>query len=524
MKKFYFIPFLFLFFCVHILKSQCCYGDEFTKNCTDCDRNNYHQSQTFMRTRPVSHNVAGEQSLWHDFLYNKKENGASFQITTYFQQSIKSFKTAWYFTFGNKVELQVRGDDDPDVNFRDIRAEWVGLPSNFRGTMSLNPEQRQLACVLTYNQDLKAYLSHECFKRFWLEVSLPIVAVENHMNICQYDVQNQAETGVRDIISAFNQCNWKYQKINGKKSRLNLAPIRVRFGSAFMANDNDQIAYYTALFLPTGTQDENKYLFEPVAGYNGHLGFGTGVNFQFALNRQEDRCYDFCFFLNLETIFLIRHWHCRTFDLKCAPYSDDCPSCRRYCSPCDYQPRPWSRYMLFNCKGGIPDQNVPGVNILTRRVKVRPYNVIDLSMGFRLKSERYELEVGYNIWGHGTERIECIKKLDRQWGIAGEKQEGDQFARSASLSTICHRKATEAEKLPEDDPDYTFIPICESDFDLDSAAAQSALNHILHVAGGIEHKGECVDGFFGLGAYYDYAQKNGALKAWGFWAKVGGSF
>jgi len=524
MKKFYLIPFLFLFVCTHIFSRQCSYGDNFTRRCTDCDRNNYHESQTFMMTRPVSHNVAAEQSLWHDFLYNKKEKGGSFQVMTYYQQSIQDSETIRYFTFGCKVALKARGDNDPDAKFRDIRAEWVGLPSDFRGTMSINPEQRQFACVITYNQDLKKYVDYDFLKRFWLEVSLPIVAVENHMNVCQYDVFNKSDQYPQDLISAFNQCEWKYQKINGKMSRLNLAPIRIRFGGAFMADGNNQIASYSAFLLPTGQEDCNHYLFEPTAGYNGHLGYGTGVNFQFVLNRDNDQSYDFCFFLNLEGVFLIRNWHCRTFDLKCLPYKENCPSCRQYCSPCEYQPRPWSRYLQLNCKGGIPEQNIPGVNILTRRVKVRPYNVIDLSMGFRLKSERYEFEVGYNIWGHGSERIECIEKFKHQWGIAGAKQDGDQFARSASLSTICQRKATSAEELPEDDPDYAFIPICESDLDLDSAASQGALNHIVHAAGGVEYKGDCVDAFFGFGAYYDYAQKNSALKTWGVWAKLGGSF
>ena len=477
-----------------------------------------------MMTRPVTHNIAGEQSLWHDFLYGKKDGGGSFQVMTYYQQSIQDPETIRYFTFGHKLALKVRGDADSDAKFRDIRAEWLGLPSDFRGTMSINPEQRQFACLVTYNQDLKKYLEYDFLKRFWIEVSLPIVAVENHMNFCQYDVFTDSDLFPNDLISAFNQCRWEYQKINGKKSKLNLAPIRIRFGGAFMDDGNNQIVSYSAIFLPTGQEDYNNYLFEPLTDYNGHIGYGSGVNFQFVLNRENDNIYDVCFFLNLEAIFLIRNWHCRTFDLKCLPFKDNCPSCRDYCSPCEYQPRPWSRYLQFNCEGGIPEQNIPGVNILTRRVKVRPYSVFDFSTGFRLKSERWEFEIGYNIWGHGSERIECIKKFRNRWGIAGQKQEGDQFARSASLSTICQQRATDEELLPQDNENYRFIPICESDLDLDSAASQGALNHKIHIAGGVEYKGDCVDSFFGLGAYYDYAQKNSALKTWGVWGKLGGSF
>lgn len=152
--------------------------------------------------------------------------------------------------------------------------------------------------------------------------------------------------------------------------------------------------------------------------------------------------------------------------------------------------------------------------------------MVEFSTGFRLKSERFEGEIGYCIWGHGAERIECIEKFRKQWGIAGKSKEGDKFARSASLSTICCQAATDAENrvFGSDDGDPIFIPICESDLDLDSAACPGALNHIVHCAGGFIHEGESVDALVGLGIFYEIPQKNSALKTWGLWVKFGGSF
>ncbi|MFC1843113.1 hypothetical protein ACFLYU_05650 [Candidatus Dependentiae bacterium] len=521
MRKSYLVLFILFFVSSSLFGAQCCHGDEFIEQCSDCNENNFYVSRTFMMTRPVSHNVRAEQSLWHDFLYSKRDKGGSFQITTFYQQSIKNPKTAKYFTFNYKTLLKVLGDDNHDSCFRDVRAEWLGLPSDFRGAFSIDPEQKQFACVLAYNQDLKSFVDYDFLKRFWLEISLPIAVVENNMNLCQCDIFNKSESFPRDIKEAFNNSDWRFARINGKISCLNLAPLRIRFGGAFMDDGNNQIVSYTGILLPTGREDCNKYLFEPVSDYNGHLGFGTGVNFQFVLNRDNDSCYDICFFLNLEALFLIRRWHCRTFDLKCMPTSGDCPSCNVTCAPCELQRRPWSRYLLFNTRNGVPDQNIPGVNVLTRKVKVRPYSMFDFSFGFRIKSERFELELGYGIWGHGTERIECIEKFKKQWGIAGIKQEGDTFARSASLSTIGQRIATDAEN-DADDP--TFISICATDLDLDSAASQGALNHIINIAGGFENKGDAVDVFFGVGAYYEGPQKNSALETWGLWLKFGGSF
>jgi len=268
-------------------------------------------------------------------------------------------------------------------------------------------------------------------------------------------------------------------------------------------DDNNQVASFTSILIPTDGKAEGKYLFEPLVGYNGHLGIGAGANFQFGLNKSREN-FDLCFFLNLEALFLIRNMQKRTFDLKC---------------------KPWSRYLLFKHADGHIHDIYPGVNVLTQFVKVRPYNMVDLSMGFRFKTEHTELEVGYNIWGHGEEKIECLQKFTKCWGIAGLQQEGDTKPRSASLSTICSREATAAEKTEDQaSSEFKFIPIDECDLDKDSAASQGALNHRVHVAFGYEGPGDKVNGFVGLGGYYEIPQKNSALKNYGFWFKLGGSF
>jgi len=538
----------------NIFGDNCCYGDEFV-DCYECEGGDFFTSKSYMMTRPVTHNVIADQSLWHDFVLSKKGcHGGAFQIITYYQKSICSEKTTKYFFPQFKCSLKVLGDDQAlDANGfckegRDIRAEWLGLPSDFRGRFTINPEQRQAGVVFEYNQDLKRFSDSDLFKRFWVSIAVPLVVVENSLNVCQYDIANpyQGNDGPSDIVQALCQPCWEYSKIGGKFSRFNAAPIRIKFGSAFLDNGNDQLVYYSTLFIPAGQQDENRYLFEPVVGYNGHFGFGTGVNFQFVLNRKSE-FIDVCFFLNLEGVFLTRNWHRRTFDLKgrCCNYFNRCcytdpevpcaeddtvrscflDGCGCCCyskgTCCENRRRNWSRYLLFTQKGAIPGMTVPGVNILTKRVKVRPYNMVDFSMGWRVKSERYEFELGYNIWGHGEERIECIKRFDREWGIAGKVQDGDLMARSASLSTISECRALEKEKCPDD---FVFITIRESDLDLNSAASQGALNHTIHAAGGFEYIGCKLAVFFGAGAYYEFPQKNSALKTWGMWFKLGGSF
>jgi len=519
MKKYYLILFVFVLIPRFSFCYTCCYGDEFVDH-LKCDRGNEFTSRTFMLTRPVSQSLAADQSLWHDFIYDKHDHKdslqSSFQLIGFYQGSICREETTKYFLFDFKSCLRVLGDQKAiDDNgrlkgFRDIRAEWLGLPSDFQGAFTVDPKQKQMGVVIEFNQNLKKFSDSDLFKRFWFSAIFPLVYVQNNMNLCQFDVFNQGQDCPKDIVEAFRQCDWRFSKIGGKQSRFSVTPIEIKFGGAYLSDGNNQIVQYSTILIPIGEEDENRYLFEPTVGYNGHLGYGTGVNFQFVLNRDND-FYDFCFFLNLEGVFLIRNRHYRTFDLK------------GKCTPCGRGKNPWSRYLLFNKKDGPPNLKVPGVNVLTKYVRVRPYNMVDFSIGWRVKGDNFELELGYNIWGHGAERIECIKKFKDEWGIAGVSQPGDDFARSASLSTIGELKATPEEDLPADE-DPVFVSICASDLDLDSAASQGALNHKFHFAGGFERKGESVDSFFGGGLYYEIPQKNSALKNWGIWVKMGGSF
>ncbi len=52
--------------------------------------------------------------------------------------------------------MLVSGDDNSnDQYIRDIRAEWLQLPANFKGTMSIVPYQRQEGVILEYHHDVE---------------------------------------------------------------------------------------------------------------------------------------------------------------------------------------------------------------------------------------------------------------------------------------------------------------------------------------------------------------------------------
>ncbi len=444
--------------------------------------------RSFMFTRPAYYHLSMREHLWHDIVYNKKgEQLGGFQLTTFFQRSIAQDKIARYFLINGKNELLVSGDLNlQDKDIRDIRAEWLNLPETFRGKFSMSPHQQQFGFTLEYNQDLKKWLDVKFLRDWCLGFIVPIVIVDNDLRLIQTTVTNKG-TNPADIIEAFKQKEWKFSRIEGNRTRLGVAEIKIILGSSYMSENHFQVGYYSTLVIPTGKKQDPKFLFDPVVGNNQHFGIGGAVNFQILLNRDPSR-FAFCFFLNLESILLIRNKQFRTFDLK---------------------GKSWSRFMLFNKKGEAPNENIPGVNLLTRKAVVKPFNIVDFTTGLRIKNENIEFEVGYNIWGHGDERVRLRNPIKEIFGIAGTAAD-----KTASKSSISKRA----------DDDEEFVKITECDFDANSAQSGSAFNHKVHISGGVKHIGTKMDGFIGAGWFVDIPRKNSPLRLWGVWVKLGSTF
>ncbi len=196
--------------------------------------------RSFMIVRPASYNLAMDQHLWHNFVYSKEGPAyGGFQLVPFYQDSRKKSKTTRYFLFDGKNELLIAGDaNNNDVLQRDIRAEWVGLPTDFRGKLSLCPSQKQIGFTFMYNQDLKPITDMAFLQDWSIGIEVPIIAVENNINLQQCDMRT---TGTElntqnNISSAFNQAAWKYAKIPNK-SQTSARPekVKITLGRAMMS-------------------------------------------------------------------------------------------------------------------------------------------------------------------------------------------------------------------------------------------------------------------------------------------------
>ncbi len=465
-----------------------------------------YSSRSFMFTRPAAHNLAEEWAIWH--YYQRMKNGpvkACAQVIPFYQSTTSVFcetddEAARYFLPNCKTKLLVTGDAVPPVlTLRDVRAEWLGINNpNFSGTLSLAPQQKQYGAIFEYQQDLAAFTDLKFFEPFWFSVMLPFVVVKNDAALRQSNVLNpNFNGGPTDIIEAFNQGPWRFSHISpAERRRSGLAEFKAKLGVTFATRRDAEVIMYTLVSIPTGGKQCAVNFFDPFLGNNSHFTYGTGVAFQVPFSAEWDE-KQFFFFAEAEHLYMFGNDQLRTFDLK---------------------GKPWSRFLLFNSADGL-QTNIPGVNILTRQVHARPDSFVDFVTGFRSRwNNALEVELGYNLWAHGNERIElrhtrcseCNEEISFEaYGIAGTEA-----GTSASESNIAFRAPNDA----------SFVPLNLSVIDVDSAAAGAAITHKIHGAIGYGYSGESFAGFIAFGGFYEGIQNDAALQQWGVWGKIGATF
>ena len=267
---------------------------------------------------------------------------------------------------------------------------------------------------------------------------------------------------------------------NCSRKKVGFAECRLIAGATYKTCHDFLFAYTGTFSIPMSTRACPDYLFTPTLGGNGHCEVGIELNIELPLNCPES--YNKCLlFFNVQDHFYLPRHQWRTLDL--------------------YK-KQWSRYLLLRKENS--ETTIPAVNIFTQRVRVRPFNTVDLSVGLRAISGCTHLELGYDLWGHSSQRLEfsepwCAKTpgIITQYGIAGTG------TNSASTSTIAKRG----------DNDPVFVHLRTSDLDLSSGASKEGFTSKVHASATFYDA-------ITFGGFYEFAHTNTSLENWGFWASI----
>jgi len=465
-------------------------------------------NQTFMFPKEIFGSYGMEQASWHNIVYNKHSNGIALQAFGYAQTSIPDTAGSQYFLFDNLNQLVVQNDPtgttyDDETFTRNILGAWIGIDGEtpFTGSFSLTPKQSQYGVTLAFSQDLSRFIEAAFIRNSSFTVSLPIVHIKNQLVF----------QGNSEILTAFQGGNaesmglsqpWQYLILNDEvQEGTQASDLKLQFASKYQSDDDVQVATTTFLILPLGASVTNKVLLQPAFNYNGHVVFGAGISFQFPLLRSEDQLQRICFFTGLENKFLIGNNQERTVEIYDKPYSRFMPLYDR-----------WTQTM------------VPGVNAFTRNCYVEPFNLVNFIAGLRYKHEESIGEIGYEMWGHDTERITINDNnlwVDNRYGIANINGYGElQTPQTASGSTINY---VVPDVVTTENPSGN-VYIQASDLNMLTAAARAALVHRAYISLGLGKKTDTFDFFFNAALYMEVVQNNAAFSNWGAWAKIGATF
>lgn len=457
--------------------------------------------QTFLFTRPCNQNLGFSQIFWYGTpLDQDHKTGA--RVDAYYQKSRKADRIKQYFLLANKTEVTFGAQGTATT---DALPVWFGLPTALTGNLTFAPEQKQIGGSIDVRHMVGPLFDFDFLKDWWVQLSVALSDVKNNMNLTQSNVTGAAATTntVYDILTAFKNPDWNYLKIDGERSRSGLSEVRLTLGSTFVSNGRAYASSYSALSLPGKGNTPNTYMFDSQVGFNKHVGIVWGLNLQAPLTRETTN-YLITFNINLENNFLIRNHQFRTFDLN------DSSGLAITTAPVA-KSREWSRYLLMRHKDETGGVTVPGVNVLTHKVRVSPHAIIDFATSLRFSKGRLQAEVGYGLWAHGGDSIKITDTNPwiEEYQIAGAT--AGQWAKDATLK---NRGTSSA----------TFAAIKKTDLNLDSASMLPVAVHRFHAYANLQTEGAKNKMHVGIGGFAEFPRnETKALSTYGIWFNAGGS-
>jgi hypothetical protein len=428
------------------------------------------RSQTFLATRPIDYTFL-TRALRRSTDYKKGNRQVGITVVGTYQKSIRNDDPTHYFLFDQKDSLLVSGDNNIlELDTRDIRAEWLELDSHFLSNLTLQPTQEIAGLLVEYIQQFCKFTDLIFLQNWYIRILASLYSTKNKMNL--FGSNNKTPS----LLKAFSNSAWKYAQITNKTQQLTrLAKIEVALGIQHRV-DKLTLNFETIMGIPTGNVQDPERLFSAVVGNNGHFELGGRLQIDYELTHR----YHIHGFLDLQGSLWVKNKQYRTFDL----YN-----------------KPWSRYVSFNTDTTLfSETNIPGVNVLTRKVSVRPFLIADFTFGLTMYHRSFSGELGYNIWGHHQERVDLQEPFPRKYGIAGSAP-----GKTASKSDISFL-------APDDE---TFTPITFYDLDFRSAQAKTALTHTIYFTIGYYSTRPNSDISISGNFFREFQQKKGALAKWG---------
>lgn len=369
-----------------------------------------YDQKTFLLPHNPVHTQLLEQALFRTHRNTAgHEQGGHIQATGFYGTSMNRAAVGQYFGIGNGKNSFKVGSQLNAVLAVDFKTELDGgyLIHNqanstnqagaLAGTVTLLPKQTSYGVNLTYRQAFHGF----CGRRFFFQVSAPIVQVKNDLGLSITKPTNVvlgAQTySLADFFAgkvniAAGDINaqtglTKGKMVNRALYAAGIADVNLQLGYSLVHNDNTHVDMYLRGLVPTGNKSTGEYLWEPLVGNNNHYAMGAGVDADVTMWHDEDKGR-----LSLQGS-LAYNYVFESTEARMAGITRRLEPAFKY-----------NQYVLMGKPG---DTSVASAaNQLVQDFRVRPGSQLELMTGFGFHSvSGVTANVGYNLNWRAAEQV-----------------------------------------------------------------------------------------------------------------------
>lgn len=366
-------------------------------------------NRTYLAARPHLANMPLAAATFYSCANQDNPGfGGAFQATAFFEQSTERDKAGRYFSFTeNKNSFKIQGNLNAAAADADALPGNFGLDTAYNGVITYRPQRTSYGLHLNYQQDL-----NNLCEKLYFSVAAPVVAVEQTMGLKEDRTAGTASfkdnmAGGR-LSSDFSE-NIRYARINGQHRVTGLADVEAGLGYRFFQNDRFRVQGEVNVTVPTGTNVTGERMFEAVVGNGGHWGLGAGLSGRANVWQNRDNDDNrLSFWLMADAKYLFENTEVRTVGFK-----DKDKAGAQFARMRQQDP----------ARAGFVLQNsLPGVNAMTRALKVTPGFQAEGMLWADYTWNAWKLGAGYNIFGRQAESVSLKRAWDEQgtYGMTAE--------------------------------------------------------------------------------------------------------
>ncbi len=442
-------------------------------------------------------------------------------------------------------------------------------------TQGLKMERQTYGFLLNYHQDLGML-----FKGLYVKVNLPIAHVENKIKCC-LDVQDWSIAGLDDtpaatapfVVAGADIKTMIQNFLNGDtvtvplnkwttnnaaavvkladvvlqdpllnstipcacetscettcastscgttsrrnhRSKTGVADIDVQFGYNFLNKESYHHTIALGFTIPTGSGPGTKRVWEAQVGYNSHWGLGFSANGDIRIWGEKDQ--NLVLFHALNYRYLFSDKECRTLGL---------------CG------QSWGHLQLLGKLGQAT--LIPAANVLTTKVDVTLGSQVDYIIGLNYVNGGFSVDFGYNLFYRDAEDIDikncacplftpntyALPKYD-YIGVAIKNVAGDTLigANSTSTPPTDTTGFQIGDRRGDDGNGVGGQWLSAASVDKSVAETPRQLSHKIWGGVGYSMKSWDIPFLLGVGAHYEFGDKNATLSTWGVNVKVAVAF